>query len=94
MVRSQAVACRTIRIHDTAITVKCPKCKTCSKFFRAVHPQIDSCGFESYSFRCTGCASSLAGIIDPSDDELLVSLLGPASGGVSTFPSVKEKVDC
>ena len=74
MVRGQAITCRTIRIHDTAITVTCPKCKTCSKFFRATN-KIDSCGFETYSFQYDWCACSFAGIVDPSDDELVVSLL-------------------
>ncbi len=73
MVRSQAVTYRTIRRHDTAISLTCPKCKTCSKFCRATNAQIDSCGFESCSFQCEWCGSSLAGIIDPSDDELVVS---------------------
>jgi hypothetical protein len=75
MVRSQAVNFRAIRIHDTGIAVTCPKCKACSTLFRTINPKIDTCGFESYSFQCTECASSLTRIIDPSDGELLVSLL-------------------
>ena len=90
MVRSQAVACRTVRIHDTPITVTCPKCKACSKLFRAINPTIDRCGFETYSFRCTGCASSLAGIIDPSDDELVVSLLELASNVGTTLSTYRN----
>jgi hypothetical protein len=74
MVRTQAVACRTIRIHDTADAVTCPKCKSRVKFIRPTLPDIDECGFESHSFRCESCASLLAGIIDPSDGELIVSL--------------------
>ena len=70
---------RTIRAYDTAIVVSCPKCKVSLKLFRSSIPQIDSCGFESYSFRCESCKGSLAGIIDPLDDELLVSLSEPAS---------------
>jgi hypothetical protein len=81
---------RTTRTYDTAIVVTCPRCKACSNFFRATNPSIDSCGFESYSFQCEGCASSLEGIIDPSDDELLVSLIEPAIG-VSTL-SLRERV--
>ena len=87
MVLSQAVACRTIRIHDTAIAVKCPKCKTCSKFIGPTVPHIDSCGFEYHSFRCECCASLLAGIIDPSDGELVVSLLEEPSGVTAIPPS-------
>ena len=87
MVRSQAVACRTIRIHDTAIAVTCPKCKSCSKFIGPTVPHIDSCGFECHSFRCKSCASLLAGIIDPSDGELMVSLLEEPSGVTAIPPS-------
>jgi hypothetical protein len=85
MVRTQALACRTIRIHDTAIAVTCPKCKSRSKFIRPTVPDIDSCGFESHSFRCESCASLLTGIIDPSDGELLVSL-SDEPRGVTALP--------
>ena len=68
---SQAVPCRTIQIHDARIAVTCPKCKSSSMFKRPTVPHIDSCGFESHSFRCEWCASLLAGIIDPSDRELV-----------------------
>ena len=87
MGRSQAVAYRTIRIHDPAIAVTCPKCKSCSKFIRPTVPHIDSCGFECHSFRCECCASLLAGIIDPSDGELVVSLLEEPSGVTAIPPS-------
>ena len=81
---------RTTHAYNTTIVASCPKCRVRLKLFRSSIPQIDSCGFESYSFRCTGCASSLAGIIDPSDDELLVSLLEPTS---SCEQSSRETVD-
>ena len=77
MARSGAVNCRTIRIHDTAITVTCPNCKTCSKVLKTSIPQIDTCGFESYSFRCDRCESALGGVVNPLDGNLLVSLLEP-----------------
>ena len=93
MGRNQAVTHRTTRIPDTAIAGTCPKCKTRWKFCRATIPQVDSCGFESYSFRCDGCASSFAGIVEPISEALLISLLEPASG-VSTPPYVKERVNC
>jgi hypothetical protein len=70
---------RTIHAYDNAVIAICPNCKTGLKFFRTTIPQIDSCGFESYSFQCKQCKSSLAGIIDPLNDELLVSLLEPTS---------------
>jgi hypothetical protein len=65
--------------HDNPIIAVCPNCKSGSKLFRATVPQIDSCCFESYSFQCKRCKSSLAGIIDPMNEELLVSLLEPTS---------------
>jgi hypothetical protein len=41
---------RIARPYDNAVAI-CPNCKTRSKFFRTTKPQIDSCGFESYSFQ-------------------------------------------
>jgi hypothetical protein len=70
---------RIDRTHDNPIIAKCPTCKTGSKLRRATFPQIDSCGFESYFFQCDSCKTSLAGIIDPMNEELLVSLLEPTS---------------
>ena len=68
---------RTIQTCDTAITTTCPKCKVSLKLLRSSIPPIDSCGFESYFFQCEACKSSLAGIIDPLDEGLLVSLAEP-----------------
>src|SRR5215813_13260058 len=70
---------RTIQACDTAIVASCPRCKVTLKLLRSSIPQIDSCGFESYSFQSQSCKSSLAGIIDPLDEELLVSLSEPTS---------------
>ena len=79
MVRSQAdPSHRVERTCDSALLVKCPKCEASSKLFRTAFPHIDTCGFESYSFRCECCGSAIAGIINPLDDELLVSLIEPA----------------
>ena len=78
MLRSQAdPSHRLERTCQSALLVKCPKCEASSKFYRTAFPRIDTCGFESYSFRCECCGSSIAGIINPLDDELLVSLLEP-----------------
>jgi hypothetical protein len=82
----------TIRTLDTPLVATCPKCKTSSKLCRLTDAQIDSCGFESYSLHCGGCDTLLAGIVDPWDDELLVSLLEPASG-VRTTPYTRERGD-
>jgi len=38
-------------------------------------PNIDACGFESYSFECDECGARLAGIVDPHDNALLLSEL-------------------
>jgi hypothetical protein len=40
---------------------------------RSAVPPIDECGFESYRFACHSCGAALAGIIDPADDQLLLS---------------------
>ena len=78
MVRSQADPSRSVeRTYEPAVAVKCPKCEASSTFFRTTFPHIDTCGFESYSFQCECCGSAIAGIINPLDDELLVSLLEP-----------------
>jgi len=96
-----------IRNFATALVATCPKCKTCSKLYRPTDPQIDSCGFESYSFHCGGCGIPLAGIIDPCDDELLVSLRdgdwcehfslpkrkgGRGRGGTSLFANAEKSI--
>ena len=81
---------RTTHAYDTTIAAACPKCRVGLRLLRSSIPQIDSCGFESYSFQCESCKSSLAGIIDPMDEELLVSLIEPAID-VATRP--KERVD-
>jgi hypothetical protein len=62
------------------------------KLFRTTNATIDSCGFETYSFRCEWCAISFAGVIDPSDDELPVSILEPA-GNTGTHPHTETEKD-
>jgi hypothetical protein len=82
MERHHAFTCH-IYTRGTAIEVICPKCERCSKFIGATLPHLDSCGFESHSCRCERRASFLVGIIDPSDGELVVSLLEEPSKGAS-----------
>ena len=53
----------------------CPKCDARFPFYRSPTPRIDSCEFESYSLECKECGTQLAGIIDPYDEELLLSEL-------------------
>jgi hypothetical protein len=44
---------------------------------RKIHPiaapHIDRCGFENYRSECVQCDTALAGIVDPSDNKLLLS---------------------
>jgi hypothetical protein len=54
--------------------VACPKCHASLKFYRSDKPHIDECSFESYSFKYRACGSMLAGIIDPADDTLLLTI--------------------
>jgi hypothetical protein len=53
--------------------VACPRCGVRFAFCRSAHPVIDACGFESYTFACEECGASLAGIVDPLDDVLLIT---------------------
>jgi hypothetical protein len=58
-----------------AQTVVCPLCSAQSLFWKSLRPQIDSCGFESYSLHCNECGVALVGIVDPADDVLLLTAL-------------------
>jgi hypothetical protein len=66
---------RSIKTSNVSKSVKaaCPKCDTSLKLYKSDKPYIDECGFESYAFKCSACASLLVGIIDPADDTLLVT---------------------
>jgi hypothetical protein len=55
--------------------VECPKCAARLTFYRNPIPVIDSSGFESYSLKCDQCGAELVGIVDPLDNELLISEL-------------------
>ena len=55
--------------------IECPKCGACMPFSRAEFAQIDSSGFESYRLSCRACAVSLAAVVDPCDETLLLSEL-------------------
>ena len=54
--------------------IACPKCDASIRFFRNDTPHIDDGGFETYNFKCKACGSMLAGIIDPMDDALLLTI--------------------
>jgi ribosomal protein S27E len=55
-----------------AHAVKCPSCDARQIIFERI-PLIDCCGFQSYTVECKHCGASLVGIIDPADDQLLVT---------------------
>jgi len=54
---------------------RCPRCEAALILWRSRMSAIDACGFESYSFACDGCGAGLAGIVDPADDALLLSVV-------------------
>lgn len=54
--------------------VACPGCAASLMVYRSDNPQIDECGFESYSLTCRACGSALVGIVDPLDDKLLLTI--------------------
>jgi predicted nucleic acid-binding Zn ribbon protein len=58
-----------------AALIDCPRCAARLAFSREPLSLIDSSGFESYRLKCEQCGAELVGIIDPLDDELLVSEL-------------------
>jgi predicted nucleic acid-binding Zn ribbon protein len=58
---------------ETERLLGCPKCSAQLRFQRSSFPLMDSCGFETYSLECDQCGAQLVGIIDPFDDQLLLS---------------------
>jgi len=62
--------------------VQCPNCKARFLFRRARVPHFYSSGLESCTFNCKFCRASLAGVIDPYDGALLLSVVvcAPAPG--------------
>ncbi len=63
----------------------CPKCDASLKFYKSDKPDIDACGFESYSLTCAECNLIFVGIIDPQDDGLLLTI----SSYVGSAPQAK-----
>ena len=59
---------------DRAEEIECPRCKSNWTFHRAEFPRMDSSGFETYTFCCNSCSSSIHGLIDPFDGALLLSV--------------------
>ena len=55
------------------LLIKCPGCEAPLTFGGPPASSIDSCGFENYHFRCDECRARFAGVVDPSDGELLLS---------------------
>ena len=65
----------TNTISETEQLIGCPKCFAQLRFQRSSFALMDSCGFETYSLECDQCGAQLIGIIDPVDDQLLLSEL-------------------
>jgi hypothetical protein len=63
----------TNTMSETEQLIGCPKCFARLRFQRSSFPPMDSCGFETYSLECDQCGAQLIGIIDPVDDQLLLS---------------------
>jgi hypothetical protein len=55
--------------------VVCPQCDAQLTWHASPTPQIDACGLESFRLQCTQCGASLAGVIDPYDDAVLLCAL-------------------
>ena len=70
--RLEAKSERAGPIWDTRV-VLCPQCDAQLTLQRSRIPQIDACGFETCKLECTQCGASLAGVIDPYDDAVLLS---------------------
>ena len=62
----------TDRTHKTR-TAHCPKCSQAVSCAEA-EATFDSHGFESYRLNCIVCEAQLNGIVDPLDDEFLLSV--------------------
>jgi hypothetical protein len=58
-----------------AYVVACPNCHAQLTALRSSVPVIDACGFESLSLVCEQCGAALAGIVDPADDALLLTIV-------------------
>jgi hypothetical protein len=60
---------------EVSAAVVCSNCCAPLEFHRSQTPAIDACGFESYHLQCDACGAPLGGVIDPADDELLLSVV-------------------
>jgi hypothetical protein len=55
--------------------IACPQCDARLTWQASPASQIDACGLESFRLECTQCGASLAGVIDPYDDAVLLCAL-------------------
>jgi len=65
----------------------CPACHAQLTYRRSASPRIDACGFESYAFDCARCGATVAGVIDPLDDTLLLAVVKPSVPVVKIAPA-------
>jgi hypothetical protein len=61
---------------STTWIIACPKCDAPLSLHRTRAPAIDESGFETYRLYCAACGAALAGLVDPYDDELLLTEVG------------------
>ncbi len=55
-------------------SIKCPRCDAL-QIFSSRTALIDSCGFETYTLKCKPCGASLFALVDPADDQLLLTMI-------------------
>jgi hypothetical protein len=53
--------------------VECPGCDARFLFRRASVPHVDAHGFETYWLACGSCGASLAGVVDPLNNALVLN---------------------
>jgi hypothetical protein len=57
--------------------IACPRCAAGLTFVGNYPSRIAACGFESYNLNCPQCYARFEGLIDATDEALLLSQTGP-----------------
>jgi len=55
--------------------IECPKCSAHFLFDQDRVPAISASGLKEYHLNCQRCGVALVAVVDPVDDELLISVL-------------------